>query len=109
MKELVGGDGMKLIAESKKTLSILLVAILFVTANQIPGVQHVTARIATNVYINFKYEHLKLSYDSVEYSPQLGDYSVAYKDGDGKRYGFMVTPKAMPIFIRHDPLEPAPE
>ncbi len=85
-------------------MMLLVILFLIIAANQISSVQQLTARMATKLYVGWKYSHLDLKYQNVEYSPQFGDYSVSYKDKDGKIYGFMVTPKKMPVIILHDPL-----
>jgi hypothetical protein len=51
---------------------------------------------------------MDLTFQHVEYSPQFGDYFVAYKDKDGEIYNFMVTPKLIPAIILYDPLDPGP-
>ncbi len=96
------------VSRTKKVMLIALAIILIIIANRISSVQHLTARIATNLYVNLKYQDLDLEYQTVEFSPQFGDYSVAYKDKNGKVYGFMVTPKSMPVIILHDPLSETP-
>ncbi|MGD6845869.1 hypothetical protein [Rossellomorea aquimaris] len=96
------------VSRTKKVMLLVLAIILIIVANRISSVQHLTARIAANLYVSLKYQDLDLEYQNVEFSPQFGDYSVAYKDKDGKVYGFMVTPKSMPVIILHDPLNESP-
>ncbi|MGG3916417.1 hypothetical protein [Bacillus sp. es.034] len=96
------------LSRTKKVMLLCFGIILIIVANRISTVQHLTARIATNLYVSLKYQELDLEYQNVEFSPQFGDYSVAYKDKDGKVYGFMVTPKSMPVIILHDPLSETP-
>jgi hypothetical protein len=96
------------VSRTKKVMLLVLAIILIIVANRISSVQHLTARIAANLYVSIKYQDLDLEYQNVEFSPQFGDYSVAYKDKDGKVYGFMVTPKSMPVIILHDPLNESP-
>jgi hypothetical protein len=96
------------VSRTKKVMLLVLAIILIIVANRISSVQLLTARIAANLYVSIKYQDLDLEYQNVEFSPQFGDYSVAYKDKDGKVYGFMVTPKSMPVIILHDPLNESP-
>ncbi|BCB02268.1 hypothetical protein [Bacillus sp. KH172YL63] len=96
------------ISRAKKVLLLTLAIIIFIIANRISSVQHLTARFAASMYVSLKYQELDLEYQNVEYSPQFEDYSVAYKDRDGRVYGFMVTPKSMPVIIMHDPLSETP-
>ncbi|MCA1064282.1 hypothetical protein QTG56_03575 [Rossellomorea sp. AcN35-11] len=96
------------LSRANKVILLGLAIILIIAANQISSVQHMTARIATKMYVSLKYQELDLEYQDVEFSHQFGDYSVAYKDKDGKVYGFMVTPKSMPVIILHDPLHETP-
>jgi hypothetical protein len=98
---------LRLSRASKVAISVAAI-ILFIAANQITFVQHFTARAATKLYVGWKYNHLDLEYEDVEFSPQFGDYSVAYKDKEGRVYGFMVAPKSMPVLILHDPLNESP-
>jgi hypothetical protein len=88
------------LSRANKVILTIAVILLFIAANQMTIVQH--------LYVGLKYNHLDLKYEDVEYSPQFGDYSVAYKDKDGRVYGFMVAPKSMPVIILHDPLNDSP-
>ncbi|MCA1056106.1 hypothetical protein LCM10_13990 [Rossellomorea aquimaris] len=96
------------LSRASKVIISIAAIILFVAANQMTIVQHFTARAATKIYVGWKYNHLDLEYEDVEFSPQFGDYSVAYKDKEGRVYGFMVAPKSMPVIILHDPLNERP-
>jgi hypothetical protein len=96
------------LSRANKVILTIAAILLFIAANQMTIVQHLTARIATKLYVGLKYNHLDLKYQDVEFSPQFGDYSVAYKDKDGRVYGFMVAPKSMPVIILHDPLNESP-
>lgn len=93
---------------TKVTMIVILFILVIVVSNQFTVVQHATARLTASTYVSFKYIDMDLSFDKVEYSPQFGDYSVSYKDNNGKRYSFMVTPKFMPVVILYDPLNPGP-
>jgi hypothetical protein len=44
-------------------------------------------------------------FQNAEYAYGFGDYSVRYRDRDGKTVGFMLCPKEFPVLIRYDSLK----
>lgn len=88
----------------KKKVIGSIVAILLILSEVTGVLPYLTARLSTSIYVTSKHKDKEFKFQYVEYSSQFGDYIVVYKDNNGKNYGFMVTPKIMPIIILYDPI-----
>lgn len=84
------------------TAIVLVVIILLLISDILPKT---VARISTSFYVNFKYSELDFQYQNVEFDTHFGDYFVTYKDKNGNKISFTVTPKLFPIYVLHDPLD----
>ena len=88
----------------KKKVIVFMVVISIIISEVTGVLPYLAARLSTSIYITSKHKDINFKFQYVEYSPQFGDYIVVYKDNNGKNWGFMVTPKILPIIILYDPL-----
>ncbi|MFT9488444.1 hypothetical protein TEPIDINF_002973 [Tepidibacillus infernus] len=90
----------------KKSVIIAIVILVVIVLLQISTILPKTvATISTSLYVNIKYNDLDLQYQYVEFDTHFGDYFVTYKDKNGKKISFTVTPKLFPVYILYDPLD----
>ena len=47
--------------------------------------------------INFP--KMQLKYESIEWAPVFGNYSIRFKDKNNKTHGLIIGPKYLPIFF----------
>lgn len=89
-----------------KKLVIITVIIVSLGVCEIIGVlPYVVARITASIYVTLNYPTKGLKFQNAEYAYGFGDYSVRYRDKDGKTVGFMLCPKEFPVLIRYDSLK----
>lgn len=89
-----------------KKIIIVITIIASLGISEFIGVlPYVVARISSSIYIAINYPSKGLKFVSAEYAYHFGDYSVLYKDKEGKGAGFMLFPKEFPIFIRYDSIK----
>lgn len=92
--------------KNKLKRNILLSALLILISLEFMGILPcVLARCSSKIYVKINYPKKKFKFDSIEYSPQFGDYSIKYKSTSEKDLGIMIFPKEFPIFIRYDSLK----
>lgn len=92
--------------KKKLKLNILLSALLILVSLEVMGIlPGILARCSSKIYVTINYPKKKFKFDSIEYSPQFGDYSIKYKSTSEKDLGIMMFPKEFPIFIRYDSIK----
>lgn len=90
----------------KKSLIIAIVIVVVIVLFQISIIfPKIVATISASIYVNIKYSDLELQYQYVDFDTHFGDYFVTYKDKNGNKISFTVTPKLFPVYILYDPLD----
>ncbi|WP_168118634.1 hypothetical protein [Paenibacillus sp. HB172176] len=86
-------------------IPLLVVALLTIVNMSTNYVEKKAAIISSYMYVQLHYSDKHLSYETIEYSPQFGNYFVRYRGNDGKAVSLEMTPKPFPVLVVDDPLD----
>ena len=84
---------------------IIIIAISIALLEFTGLIPHIVARTTASIYISKNYPKSDLKFDSIEYAPPFGEYSVKYKSKKGADLGLMISPKPFSIIITYNSIK----
>lgn len=88
----------------KKYKRIMIIIAIVLALLEFTGVlPYIVVRTASSIYVTRNYPNSDLKFDSIEYVPAFGEYSVKYKSKNGSDLNLMIL--SFPVVITYDSIK----
>lgn len=95
-----------MVSKVKKSKHKIIIIAISIALLEFTGIlPYAVARTTSSIYVSRNYPEDDLKFDSIEYAPPFGEYSVKYKCKKGADLGLMIYPKPFPIIITYDSIK----
>ncbi|MBL4936976.1 hypothetical protein JK636_14575 [Clostridium sp. YIM B02515] len=91
--------------KNKKKIITVAIILCLALSEAVGILPYVAARAASRIYVTINHSSSKLKFVDAEYAYGFGNYSVSYRDKEGKLQSFMMFPKVFPVFVVFDSIK----